>query len=63
LLNRDVDVIGGLYPMKTLPIKWVVNGFEGAKKDPMACKKYLKLAQDSCWSSAMCLKNSMRIQL
>jgi len=23
LLNRDVDVIGGLYPMKTMPIKWV----------------------------------------
>jgi len=32
LLNRDVDVIGGLYPMKTLPIKWVVNGFEGAEE-------------------------------
>jgi hypothetical protein len=34
LLNRDVDVIGGLYPMKTLPIKWVVNGFEGAETGP-----------------------------
>jgi hypothetical protein len=32
LLNRDVDVIGGLYPMKTLPIKWVVNGFPGAEE-------------------------------
>jgi hypothetical protein len=32
LLNRDVDVIGGLYPMKTMPIKWVVNGFDGAKE-------------------------------
>jgi hypothetical protein len=31
LLNADKDVIGGLYPMKTLPIKWVVNGFEGAE--------------------------------
>lgn len=29
MLNRDVDVIGGLYPMKTLPIQWVVNGVEG----------------------------------
>lgn len=29
LLNRDVDVIGGLYPMKTMPVKWVVNGVEG----------------------------------
>ena len=34
LLNRDVDVIGGLYPMKTMPIKWVVNGFEGAETGP-----------------------------
>jgi hypothetical protein len=34
LLNHDVDVIGGLYPMKTMPIKWVVNGFEGAEEGP-----------------------------
>ena len=32
LLDRDVDVIGGLYPMKSLPIKWCVNGFEGAEE-------------------------------
>jgi hypothetical protein len=32
LLNRNVDVIGGLYPMKTMPIKWVVNGFDGAEE-------------------------------
>ena len=32
MLNRDVDVIGGLYPMKSLPVKWCVNGFEGAKE-------------------------------
>ena len=32
LLNHDKDVIGGLYPMKTMPIKWVVNGFEGAEE-------------------------------
>ena len=31
LLNHNKDMIGGLYPMKTLPIKWVVNGFEGAE--------------------------------
>lgn len=30
LLNHDVDVIGGLYPMKTLPVKWCVNGIPGA---------------------------------
>ena len=34
LLNRDKDVIGGLYPMKTMHIKWVVNGFEGAEEGP-----------------------------
>ena len=32
LLDRDVDVIGGLYPMKSLPIKWCVNGFDGAEE-------------------------------
>jgi len=34
LLNRDVDVIGGLYPMKSLPVRWVVNGFDGADQGP-----------------------------
>jgi hypothetical protein len=34
MLNRDVDVIGGLYPMKSLPVRWVVNGFEGADQGP-----------------------------
>jgi hypothetical protein len=32
MLCRDVDVIGGLYPMKSLPVKWCVNGFEGAEE-------------------------------
>jgi hypothetical protein len=31
MLNAQKDVIGGLYPMKSLPVKWCVNGFEGAK--------------------------------
>jgi hypothetical protein len=34
MLNRKVDVIGGLYPMKSLPIKWCVNGFDGADTGP-----------------------------
>ena len=34
MLNHDKDVIGGLYPMKTLPVKWVVNGFPGAEEGP-----------------------------
>ena len=32
LLNHDKDMIAGLYPMKTMPLKWVVNGFEGAEQ-------------------------------
>lgn len=32
LLNHDVDVVGGLYPMKSLPVRWVVNGIEGGKQ-------------------------------
>jgi hypothetical protein len=31
LMNHDVDVIGGMYPMKTLPIRWCLNSFEGAE--------------------------------
>ena len=42
MLNRDVDVIGGLYPMKTLPVKWVVNGFEGAEEGPEGLQEVSK---------------------
>jgi len=33
VLNHDKDVVCGLYPMKTVPVQWVVNGFEGAKEE------------------------------
>ena len=42
LLNRQVDVIGGLYPMKSMPIKWCVNGFEGAEEGPDALQEVSK---------------------
>jgi len=42
LLDRDVDVIGGLYPMKSLPIKWCVNGFEGAEEGPNGLQEVTK---------------------
>ena len=42
LLNRNVDVIGGLYPMKTMPIKWVVNGFDGAEEGPEGLQEVSK---------------------
>ena len=42
MLNRDVDVIGGLYPMKSLPVKWCVNGFEGAEEGPDGLQEVTK---------------------
>jgi len=42
LLNRDVDVIGGLYPMKSLPVKWCVNGFDGAEEGPDGLQEVTK---------------------
>lgn len=42
LLDRDVDVIGGLYPMKSMPIKWVVNGFDGAEEGPNGLQEVSK---------------------
>jgi hypothetical protein len=32
LLDADRDVIGGLYPMKSLPVRWCINSFEGAQQ-------------------------------
>jgi hypothetical protein len=34
LLDARKDVIGGLYPMKSLPVKWCVNGIPGSIEDP-----------------------------
>ena len=34
LLDAQKDVIGGLYPMKSLPVKWCVNGIPGKAEDP-----------------------------
>lgn len=34
MLNAQKDVIGGLYPMKSLPVKWCVNGIPGVEADP-----------------------------
>lgn len=33
LIDRDVDVVAGLYPLKTLPVNWVVNGIDGGYED------------------------------
>jgi hypothetical protein len=34
MLDAQKDVIGGLYPMKSLPVKWCVNGIPGLAEDP-----------------------------
>jgi hypothetical protein len=34
LLNAQKDVVGGLYPMKSLPVKWCVNGIPGKEEGP-----------------------------
>jgi hypothetical protein len=34
LLDAQKDVIGGLYPMKSLPVKWCVNGIPGQDEGP-----------------------------
>ena len=42
MLDRNVDIIGGLYPMKSLPVKWCVNGFEGAEEGPNGLQEVTK---------------------
>ena len=42
MLDRQVDVIGGLYPMKSLPVKWCVNGFNGAEEGPNGLQEVTK---------------------
>ena len=34
MLDAQKDVIGGLYPMKSLPVKWCVNGIPNVEEDP-----------------------------
>jgi hypothetical protein len=34
LLDAQKDVVGGLYPMKSLPVKWCVNGIPGQQEVP-----------------------------
>jgi len=34
MLDAQKDVIGGLYPMKSLPVKWCVNGIPGVEPSP-----------------------------
>lgn len=42
LADRKVDVIGGMYPMKTLPLKWVVNALPGVDVDDTGLQEVSK---------------------
>ena len=53
-LNHNVDVIGGLYPMKGLPIKWAVNGMSGEESD----ENYL-LKVERTGTGFMCIKRKV----
>lgn len=35
LLHHNKDVIGGMYPLKGLPVKWCVNGIDGGEEEDM----------------------------
>ena len=35
LMHHNKDVIGGMYPLKGLPVKWCVNGIEGGATEDL----------------------------
>ena len=44
MLDAQKDVIGGLYPMKSLPIKWCVNGIPG-QPEPAAGDNLIEVSK------------------
>ena len=44
MLDAQKDVIGGLYPMKSLPIKWCVNGIPG-QPEPAADQNLIEVSK------------------
>ena len=44
MLDAQKDVIGGLYPMKSLPIKWCVNGIPG-QPEPAAGENLIEVSK------------------
>lgn len=43
LINHDVDLVGGLYPLKSLPIRWCVNGVDGGEERPSGLTEVSKI--------------------
>ena len=54
ILNHDKDVVCGLYPMKSLPLKWVVNGVDGENTETR--KDYL-IEVSKAGTGFMCIKS------
>lgn len=42
LLDRRKDMIAGLYPMKSMPLKWVVNGVKNGESDELGLQEVSK---------------------
>lgn len=42
-MDPDIKLIGGLYPMKTMPLKWVVNGLPGGHKTADGLEEVTKI--------------------
>ena len=54
VLNHDKDVVCGLYPMKSLPLKWVVNGVDGENTETR--EDYL-IEVSKAGTGFMCIKS------
>lgn len=56
VLNHDKDVVCGLYPMKSLPLKWVVNGVPGedGKEQPPRDDYLIEVSKSG--TGFMCIK-------
>ena len=57
ILNHDKDVVCGLYPMKALPLKWVVNGVptEDGKEQPPRDDYLIEVSKSG--TGFMCIKS------
>lgn len=52
VLNHNKDVVCGLYPLKQLPLQWVVNGVPGADED----RKDFLIEVSKSGTGFMCIK-------
>jgi len=58
LLDRQKDVIGGLYPLKTMPIKWAVNAIDSIETDDNGLQEVSKAG-----TGFLCIKRDVFTKL